>query len=153
MQIRRTFVGFCYIHGLQQGHWEFPFWKLIIPPPSAKILEKSCYQNKPYKMQIYKHKGVIHLSKLKSVPVSVSVKPPASQVKLKPDSRIWWNHPRSRFCCQNRKKDGGFHLVTCPGIYFLIISKSLLMIGFQHCQELNVSLTGLLNKWVEPVSQ
>jgi len=45
---------------------------------------------------------VIHLSK--PVPVSVSVKLPASQVKLKPDLRIWWNHPRSRFHCRNRKK-------------------------------------------------
>jgi len=49
---------------------------------------------------------VIHLSNPKPVPVSVSVKPPASQVKLKPDSRIWWNRLRSRFRCRNRKKDG-----------------------------------------------
>jgi len=37
-------------------------------------------------------------------------------VKLKPDSQIWWNHPRSRFRYRNGKKDGGFHLVTCPEI-------------------------------------
>jgi len=50
------------------------------------------------------------------------------------------------------EKNGGFHLVTCPEIFFFIISKSLLITGFQHCPELNVSLIGLLNKWVEPVS-
>jgi len=43
---------------------------------------------------------VIHLSK----PVSVSVQPPASQVKLKPDSRIWWNHPDHGFAVETEKK-------------------------------------------------
>ena len=89
--------------------------------------------------------GVIHLSKLKLVPVSVSVKPPASPVKLKPVSRIWWNHSRKGWPRRNfvkvfdaskptamalgetipdhgfavePKKDGGFHLVTCPEICF-----------------------------------
>ena len=39
-----------------QGHQEFPFWNLKIPPLSAKIPENSRYQNKPY-MHIYKHKA------------------------------------------------------------------------------------------------
>ena len=38
-------------------------------------------------------------------------------------------------------------------LFFLRISKPILITGFQHCQVLNVSLTWLLNKWVEPASQ
>jgi len=49
------------------------------------------------------------------VPVSVSVKLPASQVKLKPNSRIRWNRPQSQFRCRNRKKDGRFREVGNGG--------------------------------------
>jgi len=54
-------VGCCHLVNLvtlsqNQGHREFPFWNLKIPPLSAKIPENSRYQIMPY-MHIYKHKA------------------------------------------------------------------------------------------------
>ena len=88
-------------------------------------------------------------SKSKPVPVSVSVKPPASQK---------WNWNRIResgetfpyhgFAVETEKRWRIPLIVTWPGICYFRISKSLLITGFQHCQELNVSLTGLLNNLI-----
>jgi len=82
------------------------------------------------------------LSKPKPVPISVSSETAGFTSETETGLANLVKPSPITVSLSKPKKDGGFHL--CPEIGFLIISKSLLITGFQHCHELNVSLTKLL---------